>query len=148
MANLNKIMVIGNVGKDPEMRFVPSGTPVTTFSVAVNSSYTSKASGEKITETEWFNVVAWGKLAELCNQYLTKGKSVYIEGQIKTRSWEGNDGQKKYRTELRANQVQFLGGRAAGAEDAFPNDKSVGIEDAVPPKEGEESDISPEELPF
>lgn len=147
MANLNKIMVIGNVGKAPEMRFVPNGTPVTTFSVAVNNTYTSKATGEKHTETEWFNVVTWGKLAEICNQYLTKGKSVYVEGQIKTRSWEGNDGQKKYRTELRANQVQFLGGRPTGTEDTFPGNKS-GAEDAIPPKEGEEDVVEPEDLPF
>ena len=137
MANLNKCLIIGNVGKDPEMRFTPSGAPVTTFSVAVNSSYTSKTSGEKKTETEWFNVVAWGKLAEICNQYLTKGKSVYVEGQIKTRSWDGNDGQRKYKTELLARQVQFLGGRPAEA-----------TEEAPLPKEGEDSDVSPEELPF
>jgi len=136
MANLNKIMIIGNVGKDPEMRFTPSGAAVTTFSVAVNNSYVSKTTNEKRTETEWFNVVAWGKLAEICNQYLVKGKSVYVEGQIKTRSWDGNDGQKKYRTELRANQVQFLGSKPAEAA------AEVSL-----PKEGEE-DVSPEELPF
>jgi single-strand DNA-binding protein len=135
------MMIIGNVGKNPEMRFSPSGSAVTNFSVAVNNSYTSKATGEKRTETEWFNVVTWGKLAENCNQYLTKGKSVYVEGRLKTRSWDGNDGQKKYRTELIASHVQFLGGRPAGT--TVP-------EDAIPPKEAgtEEGEIEPEDLPF
>jgi len=135
MANLNRATIIGNVGKDPEMRFTPSGAAVVTFSVAVNSSYVSKTTNEKKTETEWFNVVAWGKLAEICNQYLTKGKSVYVEGQIKTRSWDGNDGQKKYRTELRASQVQFLGGRPPGE---------------APPAKGETEgdEVEPEDLPF
>jgi single-strand DNA-binding protein len=141
MANLNRITIIGNVGKPPEMRFAPKGTPVTTFSVAVNNAYTAKATGEKITETEWFNVVTWGKLAENCNQYLTKGKSVYVEGRLKTRSWDGNDGQKKYRTEIIANQIQFLGGRPPGT--TVP-------EDAIPQKEAgiEEGNIEPEDLPF
>jgi single-strand DNA-binding protein len=141
MPNLNRMMIIGNVGKNPEMRFSPSGSAVTNFSVAVNNSYTSKATNEKITETEWFNVVTWGKLAEICNQYLVKGKSIYVEGRLKTRSWDGNDGQKKYRTEIIASQIQFLGSRPTGA--TAPEDSTL-PKDTIP----EEGDIEPEELPF
>ena len=108
MVSLNKVMVIGNVGGEPEMRFIASGKPVTTFSVATNRIYSS-AEGERKEETEWFNVVVWNKLAEVCNQYLVKGQLVYVEGRQQTRSWEGQDGQKHYRTELIAEQVTFLG---------------------------------------
>ena len=105
MASLNRVEIIGNVGREPEMRFTPEGKEVVTFSVAVNSKF-----GEKET-TEWFNIVAWQKLAETCNQYLGKGQQVFIEGRLQTRTWEGEDGQKKYKTEVVANKVLFLGSR-------------------------------------
>jgi len=105
MASLNQVMIIGNVGKDPEMRFTPDGKPVTGFNVACNSKY-----GEKET-TEWFTVVAWNKLAETCNQFLSKGQQVFVEGRLQTRSWEGDDGTKHYKTEVIANKVLFLGAR-------------------------------------
>ena len=105
MASLNKVMVIGNVGKEPEMRFTATGKPVTSFSVAVNDKY-----GEEST-TEWFNIVAWNKLAETCNQYLAKGQQVFVEGRQQTRQWDDNEGQKHYKTELIANKVLFLGKR-------------------------------------
>ena len=106
MPNLNRVTIIGNVGKNPEMRYTPAGKAVVTFSVAVNNSYTSK-DGERREETEWFNVVAWEKLAETISQYVMKGMSIYVEGQQKTHSYE-KDGVKIYRTELIARQVQFL----------------------------------------
>ena len=113
MASLNRVMIIGNVGSEPEMRFTPNGTPVTSFSVAVNERFKS---GEEWQEkTEWFHIVAWQKLAETCNQFLTKGKQIYIEGKLQTRSWEG-DGQKKYRTEIIASKVLFLGKKPNGEE--------------------------------
>jgi len=105
MANLNRVEIIGNVGKEPEMRFTPTGKPVISFSVAVNSKF-----GESET-TEWFSIVAWNKLAETCNQYLTKGQQVFVEGRLQTRSWEGDDGAKHYKTEVIANKVLFLGQR-------------------------------------
>ncbi len=111
----NKLTAIGNLGKDPEMRFTPNGNPVTTFSLATNHSYTKD--GEKKTETEWFNVVAWDKTAELCNQYLSKGMRVYIEGRVRTRSWEDQNGQKKYRTEVVAEKVLFLEKNGQGKEE-------------------------------
>ena len=107
MVSLNKVMLIGNVGKDPEMRFTPNGSPVTSFSIATNRVFNTPE-GEKKQETDWFSVVTWSKLAELCNQYLTKGKLVYVEGRLQTRTWDGTDGQKHSRTEVIANQVIFL----------------------------------------
>ena len=112
MASLNKVMIIGNLGSEPEMRFTPNGNPVTSFRVATNRRYTT-ADGERKEETEWFAVVAWGKLAEQCNQFLTKGRRVYVEGQLSTRSWESQDGQRHYRTEVVAEQALFLDRGAA-----------------------------------
>lgn len=107
---LNKVMVIGHLGKDPEMRYTPSGRPVTTFSVAVSRSWNT-ADGERRSETEWFNIVAWGNLAEICKQYLHKGKQVYIEGRLQTRRWEDNEGQKRTSVEVVANEMMMLGDR-------------------------------------
>jgi single-strand DNA-binding protein len=100
-------MIIGNLGRDPEMRYTPNGTPVTSFSVACSRTRVSP-DGDRKDETEWFNVVAWNKLAETCGQYLTKGQKVYIEGRLQTRSWDGTDGQKHYRVEVIANQLIML----------------------------------------
>ena len=107
MAGLNKVMIIGNVGTDPEMRYTANGNAVTTFRMAVNRNY-SGPDGERKEETEWFSVVTWNKLAETCSQYLQKGRSAYVEGRLQTRSWEGPDGQRRFRTEIIANTVQFL----------------------------------------
>ncbi len=141
MPSLNKVMIIGNVGNEPEMRFIASGKPVTTFSVATNRTYSS-AEGERKEETEWFNVVVWNKLAELCNQFLGKGRLVYVEGRMRTRSWDGQDGQKHYRTELIGKQVTFLD------KSGQPLDRSAqpAPESGQP---GEKSgDIEPDDIPF
>ena len=107
MASLNKIMVIGNLGTDPEMRFTPSGKQVTSFRIAATQNYTT-SEGERRQETEWFTVTAWDKLAENCNQFLAKGRRAYVEGRLRTRSWDGQDGQKHFNTEISANRVIFL----------------------------------------
>ena len=107
---LNKVMLIGNLGRDPEMRYTPCGKPVTSFSVASSRSWVS-SDGERREETEWFNVVAWGNLAEICNQHLARGQQVYIEGRLQTRSWEDNNGQRHFRTEVVANEMIILGHR-------------------------------------
>ena len=104
---LNKVMIIGNLGRDPEMRYTPSGQAVTQFTVAVNRNY-KDAQGERQEETEWFRVVAWGQQAEFSAEYLRKGAKVFVEGRIQTRQWEGQDGQKRYTTELVANTIQTL----------------------------------------
>ena len=111
---LNKIMVIGNLGTDPEMRYTPSGSAVTNFSMATNRSYTT-SDGERREETEWFRIVAWNQLAEQVNQYLTKGRRAYVEGRLRSTSWEGQDGQTRFRNEIIANTVLFLD-RAPGAQ--------------------------------
>lgn len=109
MASVNKVIIVGNLGKDPELKRTPSGAPVTDFSVATTERFTDK-SGNRKEETEWHNVVLWNKLAENASQYLRKGSSVYIEGKLKTRSWDDN-GQKRYRTEIIASAMQFLDGK-------------------------------------
>lgn len=106
---LNKVMIIGNLGSDPEMRYTPSGRPVTSFSVATSRSWVT-SEGEHREATEWFRVVAWGNLAEICSKYLSKGSRVYVEGRLQTRSWE-SQGQKQYRTELVANEMVLLDAR-------------------------------------
>jgi single-strand DNA-binding protein len=115
---LNKVMVIGNIGRDPEMRYTPSGKPVTSFSLASSRSWTAP-NGERREETEWFNVVTWGNLAEICNQKLFKSQQVYVEGRLQTRSWEDDRGQRHFRTEVVANEMIILGPR-----DNKQNDKS------------------------
>ncbi|MBL7164563.1 MAG: single-stranded DNA-binding protein [Anaerolineales bacterium] len=112
---LNKVMIIGHLGRDPEMRYTPSGRPVTTFSVATNRSWNT-ADGERRTDTEWFNVVAWNKLAEICNQYLTKGQQVYIEGRLQSRRWEDSTGTKHTSVEVVANEMIMLGDRRPDEE--------------------------------
>ena len=107
MAGLNKIMIIGNLGGDPEMRYTSNGTPVTSFSVAVNRSYT-RQDGERVEETEWFRVAAWRQLAEQANQYLAKGRLAYVEGRLRSRTFQGNDGQTRFQNEIDASQIVFL----------------------------------------
>ena len=107
---LNKVMIIGRLGREPEMRYTPSGRPVTTFSVATSRSWNT-SEGERRVETEWFNVVAWGGLAEICNQKLFKSQQVYVEGRLQTRSWEDDNGQRHFRTEVVASDMIILGPR-------------------------------------
>ena len=116
MASLNKVQIIGNLGRDPEMRFTANGNPMATFSVACSRRYTTR-DGEQRDETEWVRVVCWQRLAELAGQYLSKGRSVYVEGRLQTRQWEDNDGNTRYTTEVVANDIQFLGGRGGGGGD-------------------------------
>jgi len=111
---LNKVLIIGNLGRDPELRYTPGGKPVTAFSIAVSRTWTT-SNGEKREATEWFNVVAWGNLAEVCNQYLRKGSRVYIEGRLQTRSWDDPEGQRHSRTEVVANEMIILDSRAGGS---------------------------------
>ena len=107
---LNKVMIIGHLGRDPEMRYTPSGRPVTTFTVATSRSWNT-VDGERHQETEWFNVVAWGNLAEICKQYLTKGQQVYVEGRLQTRHWEDKEGVKHSSVEIVSSEMMMLGDR-------------------------------------
>ena len=148
MASLNKVMLMGRLTKDPEMRFTPSGQPVTSFSIATNR-YSSGADGERKEFTDYHNIVAWniGKrnLAQQVADFLHKGSLVYVEGRLQTRSWEGQDGQKRRATEVVANDVQFLEPRGAGAGvgvAASPVDDLPGMAEDMP------RDVDPDEIPF
>lgn len=131
---LNKCMVIGRLGADPEMRYTQNGTATTNFNVASGRTYHDR-SGERREETEWFRVVTWDRLAETCAQHLSKGRLVYVEGRLKTRSWEDRQGQKRYTTELVAQEVRFLSSAGDAQED-------------VPSRDINEGDIDPDHLPF
>jgi len=119
--SVNKVIIVGRLGQDPEMKYTPSGAAVCNFTVATSESWADK-SGQKQERTEWHRVVVWGKLAELCNQYLAKGRQCYLEGSLQTRSWDAKDGSKRYTTEINARTVQFLGGQANAGAGARQND--------------------------
>ena len=120
MAGVNKVILVGNLGKDPEVRYTPSGSPVASFSLATTERYNDK-SGQRQERTEWHNIIFWNRLAEICQQYLRKGSSIYLEGRIQTRSWDDRDGNKRYTTEIIGNAMQIIGSRGAGAgEDSRP----------------------------
>jgi single-strand DNA-binding protein len=122
MASVNKVILVGNLGRDPELRYIQSGQAVANFSLATNEKWKDK-DGNNQERTEWHRVVVWGKSAENCAQYLQKGRSVYIEGKLQTREWEDKDGNKRSTTEIVAQAVQFLGGRggAAGGDPSMDN---------------------------
>lgn len=107
--SVNKVIILGRLGQDPELKYTPSGAAVCNFSLATSESWTDKNSGQKNEKTEWHRVVVWGKLAELCNQYLSKGRQAFVEGKLQTRSWDDKDGNKRYTTEISATTVQFIG---------------------------------------
>ena len=113
MAGINKVILVGNLGRDPEVRYTQDGTAVASFSIATSEQWTDKASGEKRTKTEWHRIKAWRRLGEICGEYLSKGKQVYIEGKLQTSEWQDRDGNKRYTTEIVADTMQMLGGRDA-----------------------------------
>lgn len=112
-SGVNKVILVGNLGADPEMRYTPSGAGVCELRLATNESWTDK-SGQKQERTEWHRIVVWGKRAELCAKYLSKGRQAYVEGRLRTRSWDDKDGNKRFTTEIVATDVQFLGGGGGG----------------------------------
>lgn len=113
--SVNKVILVGRLGQNPELRYTPSGASVASFSIATNENWMDKG-GQKQERTEWHRIVAWGKIAELCNQYLSKGRQVYIEGRLQTRQWKDKNEQVRYTTEIQAQTVQFLGGGPASAQ--------------------------------
>jgi single-strand DNA-binding protein len=110
--SVNKVILLGRLGQDPELKYTPGGAAVCNFSLATTESWTDKQ-GQKQEKTEWHRIVVWGKLAELCNQYLAKGRQAFLEGRLQTRSWDDKDGNKRYTTEVLASTVQFIGGATA-----------------------------------
>ena len=146
--SVNKVILVGRLGRDPELKYTASGVPFCRFSMATDDTWNDKASGERQERTEWHNIVAWDRLAEICNQYLTKGRLVYIEGSLQTREWDDQDGNKRKTTEIRARDMVLLGGGAgenvgsgqrrtamadsAGAGSASPAATSTITDDDIP----------------
>ncbi|MBW1805826.1 MAG: single-stranded DNA-binding protein [Deltaproteobacteria bacterium] len=134
MAGVNKAIIVGRLGRDPEIRYTPSGAAVANFSVATSEEWKDKETGEKQERTEWHRVVAWRRLGEICGEYLRKGSQVYIEGRLQTRDWEDRDGNKRYTTEIVAQSMQMLDranreGRAESKGESYPVEEPVSIPD-------------------
>jgi len=134
MAGVNKAIIVGRLGRDPEIRYTPSGAAVANFSVATSEEWKDKETGEKQERTEWHRVVAWRRLGEICGEYLRKGSQVYIEGRLQTRDWEDRDGNKRYTTEIVAQSMQMLDrankeGRAESRGESYPVEEPVSIPD-------------------
>lgn len=154
MSGVNKVILVGNLGGDPTMRYTPSGTAVANFNIATTERYTNR-SGERESRTEWHRVVAWGRLAEICNQYLKKGKQIYVEGRLQTRNWEDQSGNKRYTTEVIANNMVMLGRAGESgdmpAQDFPPDDfQQAPNGDAAPQgsSASRASDNDEDDLPF
>ena len=129
-ASLNKVMLIGNLTRDPELRYIPNGQAVTTFTIACNRTYNSKA-GEKKEEVAFIRIVTWARRAEICNEYLKKGQPVFVEGRIQTRSWDGPDGTKRYATEVLAENVQFLSSRPGSGKGEGSDVPTMDVDDSI-----------------
>jgi single-strand DNA-binding protein len=138
--SLNKVMLIGNLGKDPEVRFTPSGRAVAKFSLATSEQWTTPE-GQRQDRTEWHNIVVWGKQAETCGQYLSKGRQVFIEGSIRSRQYDDKEGQKRWITEIVAQRVQFLGGGRGDGAGAGARGGASGGDEAPPAPMPEDDDI-------
>jgi single-strand DNA-binding protein len=140
MAGVNKVILVGNLGADPELRYTSGGNPVADMRLATSRRYTTR-DGTSKEDTEWHRVVVWGKQAESCKEYLSKGRQVYVEGRLQTRQWEDRDGNKRYTTEVVAERVQFLGGRGGGG--------GGGYDGPPPPSDTDfQSDIGDDDIPF
>ncbi len=150
MASVNKVILIGTLGRDPEVRYAPSGDAICSMSIATESSWKDKASGEKKSETEWHRIVLFGKLGEIAGKCLKKGKPVYIEGELKTRKWTDKDGVDRYTTEIRANVMQMLGARDSQDAPADSSDHQRAKQDgyAPAPKASGGFDDFVDDLPF
>jgi single-strand DNA-binding protein len=140
MSSVNKAILIGALGKDPEVRYMPDGGAVASLSIATNSSWKDKATGERKTESEWHKLVAYGKLAEIIGEYCKKGKSIYVEGRLKTRKWQNKEGQDVYTTEIVVDQMQLLGGRD-DSEQAPPRSATTNTRGAAQPLVDMDDDI-------
>ena len=146
--SINKVILVGRLGRDPEMKYTASGTPFCRFSIATDDAWTDKGSGERQERTEWHNIVVWDRLAEICNQYLAKGRLVYIEGSLQTREWDDQDGNKRKTTEVRARDMVLLGSPPEGANSG--QRRSASVAGAAPaPAAGEStSTITDDDIPF
>ena len=147
--SLNKVMLIGRLGKDPELKYTAGGTPFCRFSIATDDVWNDKNSGERQEKTEWHNIVAWDRLAEICNQYLTKGRLVYIEGSLQTREWDDQEGNKRRTTEIRARDMVMLGGNAGEGAGGGGQRRAAAVESGTSPAASSHtSTITDDDIPF
>jgi single-strand DNA-binding protein len=149
MAGVNKAILVGNLGRDPELRTTPNGQSVVNFTLATSETWTDK-SGERVERTEWHRIVVWGRTAEMCNQYLSKGRTVYVEGRIQTREWEDKDGNKRYTTEINANTVNFIGPRGSSGSSGGDSggEPSGGSNDGGSGPSGDPGPPTDDNIPF
>jgi single-strand DNA-binding protein len=145
--SVNKVILVGRLGRDPELKYTASGTPFCRFSMATDDSWNDKGTGERQERTEWHNIVAWDRLAEICNQYLTKGKLVYIEGALQTREWDDQEGNKKKITEIRARDMVMLSSGGEGAAGGGQR-RSMSAEVPAGTSSGIASTITDDDIPF
>ncbi len=138
---INKVIIVGNLGQDPETRYMPSGSAVTNFTVATNESWKDKQTGEQKDRTEWHRVAMFGRLAEVAAEYLRKGSQVYIEGKLRTRKWQDRDGKERYTTEIIADEMQMLGGRGGGGSAPMSTDSAPASAPPQPPADDFDDDI-------
>ena len=147
MASVNKVILIGNLGRDPEVRYTPSGSAVCNIGLATTRNWKDKTSGEKVEETEWHRVVFYDRLAEIAGEYLKKGRSVYVEGRLKTRKWTDKDGVEKYTTEIVAQEMNMLGGREGMGGGAGSGEEEGGGYSEAPPRRAPASRPAPAPAP-
>jgi single-strand DNA-binding protein len=153
---VNKVILVGNLGRDPEVRSTPSGQPVASFTLATSRKWKDK-SGQRQEQTEWHQIVCWGRQAEVAGQYLTKGKQIYVEGRLQTRQWDDKDGNKRYTTEIRGDKIVLLGGGSGGGRGAggggYSGGRSTGgggddMSHAPGPDSGQEQPLTDDDIPF
>src|SRR4051812_43244305 len=156
MGSVNKVILVGNLGRDAELRYTPGGAPVATLNLATTEVWNDKTSGQKQEKTEWHRIVLWGKSAESLSEYLTKGKQIYVEGRLQTRKWQDKDGVEKYTTEIRSDKIVLLGGGGGGAgagARSQPRPAAVGVGAGGgggdhEPMGGTVSDLTDDDIPF
>ena len=145
---VNKVILVGNLGKDPEVRYSPSGSAMANVTLATTESWKDKQTGEKQEKTEWHRVVFFNRLAEIVGEYLKKGSQVYVEGRLQTRKWQGQDGQDRYTTEIVANEMQMLGGRAGGGTSDWGASQDSGASQSAPASSSPPADDFDDDVPF
>src|SRR5216117_3933043 len=146
--SVNKVILVGRLGRDPELKYTASGTPFCRFSMATDDVWNDKGTGERQEKTEWHSIVAWDRLAEICNQYLTKGRLVYIEGSLQTREWDDQDGNKRRTTEVRARDMVMLGGAGEGAGGQRRAAAAEGVGGGSTTGSSPTSTITDDDIPF
>lgn len=150
--SVNKVIILGRLGQDPELKYTPSGAAVCNFSLATSETWNDKNSGQKQEKTEWHRVVVWGKLAELCNQYLAKGRQAFVEGKLQTRAWDDKSGQKRYTTEINATTVQFIGGQASAGQGNYANNQDGAQAQSAEPAQdysaATDANFASDDIPF